>query len=264
MSNLLLKFLPKWFTVGVAVFFLATPQVVAAQVTNGADAVPPTISPLMAYSSPMPLLLQSAVLACPSTAASMRGSGRSMRCLCSRSAASSGSVWGSGTYTDDSRICRAAVHAGQISSNGGAVRFRVTSGLKSYPASTRNGVSSGKWGSWSGSIRFNGGGSEIGSGGSILKTFCPATAAGYRGSGKTISCGCAGSETRAGLVWGSGPYTDDSKICRAAMHAGVIGISGGNVILRMVGPRSSYGRSSANGVNASNYGAWRGSFIFIP
>jgi len=221
----------------------------------------------MASFSPLPLALQSNVPACPSNASTLRGSGRSMRCKCSRAAASSGSVWGSGTYTDDSRICRAAVHAGVISANGGFVTVQATGGLQSYVGNTRNGVTSKKWGSWSGSFRVirgsSFGGSPSGGGGAISKAFCPSNAGSYRGSGRTISCGCAGSETRGGSVWGTGVYTDDSKICRAAMHAGVIGISGGDVTFRMVGPRNSYNGSSSNTVTSGNYGAWRGSFQFF-
>jgi LCCL domain len=256
LSNLVITTRAFLFALAIATFALSNASSVNAQVAPIASA------PF----SPLPFALQSNVPACPSNASSLRGTGRSMRCRCSRAASTSGSVWGSGTYTDDSRICRAAVHAGVISSNGGIVTIQASGGLRSYAGSNSNGVTSGKWGSFGGSFRFSGssgGGAVSGtSGNRSNRAFCPSTAVSYRGSGRTITCSCSGSETRGGSVWGTGTYTDDSKICRAAMHAGIIGLSGGNISFRMVGPRNSYRGSSANSVNSGNYGAWRGSFQF--
>lgn len=69
--------------------------------------------------------------------------------------ASSGTVWGSDIYTDDSSIARAAVHAGVLK-NGetGIVKIEMLAGRSSYTASTRNGVTTTKYGSWPGSYRF--------------------------------------------------------------------------------------------------------------
>jgi hypothetical protein len=66
-----------------------------------------------------------------------------------------GSVWGTDTYTDDSSVCTAAVHAGLITlATGGTVTFEMRPGLDSYPASTRNGIESSSWGTWSSSFVF--------------------------------------------------------------------------------------------------------------
>lgn len=65
------------------------------------------------------------------------------------------SVWGTDIYTDDSRVCSAAVHSGLINTtNGGTVTIEIRPGQASYTASQRYGVSSGSWGSWSGSFVF--------------------------------------------------------------------------------------------------------------
>ncbi|QIX54062.1 LCCL domain protein (plasmid) [Rhodococcus sp. DMU1] len=70
-----------------------------------------------------------------------------------------GSVWGSGTYTDDSSVCTAGVHAGVISQQtGGVVVIVISPGLSSYQGSTANGVTSQDWGNWSGSFQVVGGG----------------------------------------------------------------------------------------------------------
>jgi hypothetical protein len=64
-------------------------------------------------------------------------------------------VWGTDTYTDDSSVCTAAVHAGLITlASGGPVTFEMRPGLDSYEASTRNGIASRSWGVWSSSFVF--------------------------------------------------------------------------------------------------------------
>ena len=159
------------------------------------------------------------------------------------------------------------MHAGVIGISGGNVTFQMVGPRNSYSGSTSNDVNSGNYGAWRGSYQFSGrtttGGGSAGAE-NVQKAFCPSSAASYRGSGRTIACRCSGSDTRGGSVWGSGTYTDDSKVCRAAVHAGMIGNGGGLVRFRMVGSRSSYSKSSANGVSTGNYGAWNGSYVFVP
>ncbi len=214
--------------------------------------------------SPWPaLMLGGGIRNCPNDVRSMRGRNSSFVCRCTASATSTGSVWGTDTYTDDSRVCRAALHRGVISSGGGNIRVTILPGRNSYRGSRRNGVNTGDWGRWDGSFSVAAyGGSGLGGGGIISRASCPSNATQYRGTGRTISCGCSSSAAGSGSVWGSGVYTDDSRICRAAVHAGVIGSGGGNVTFRMVGPRGSYQQSSANGVSTRSYGAWSGSFSF--
>lgn len=66
-----------------------------------------------------------------------------------------GSVWGSDVYTDDSSICSAAVHSGLITArDGGRVTIRIQPGAEFYNGTTRNGVSSQRYGAWQGSFSF--------------------------------------------------------------------------------------------------------------
>jgi hypothetical protein len=68
-----------------------------------------------------------------------------------------GSVWGTGVYTNDSHLCTAAVHSGIISaSTGGTVSYTLLPGRSAYCGSTRNGVSSSSYGSWSTSYSVGG------------------------------------------------------------------------------------------------------------
>lgn len=67
----------------------------------------------------------------------------------------SGSVWGTGIYTDDSSVAAAAVHAGVVAPGQTAeVTINIVDGQSSYVATTANGVSSRSWGSWGGSYSF--------------------------------------------------------------------------------------------------------------
>jgi hypothetical protein len=68
---------------------------------------------------------------------------------------SGGTVWGTGTYTDDSNLAMAAVHAGVLA-NGvtGNVHIKVTAGSSSYTASTSNGVTSLIYGPWPRNYEF--------------------------------------------------------------------------------------------------------------
>jgi hypothetical protein len=61
-----------------------------------------------------------------------------------------GTIWGTGTYSDDSAVCQAAVHAGILSaSRGGTIVVTIADGLTAYPSSIANGVTSSTWGQWS-------------------------------------------------------------------------------------------------------------------
>jgi hypothetical protein len=90
---------------------------------------------------------------------------------------------------------------------------------------------------------------------------CPATAESLRGTGQSLACTCTAAKSSDGNVWGIGPYTDDSRICRAAVHAGIISASGGTIEIQAEKGQSSYEGSSRNGVTTSTYGAWPGSVI---
>ncbi|HLF59946.1 MAG TPA: LCCL domain-containing protein [Acidimicrobiia bacterium] len=65
-------------------------------------------------------------------------------------------------------------------------------------------------------------------------------------------------------VWGTGIYTDDSSVCSAGVHAGVITVEdGGDVIIEIRPGQESYTASSANGVNSGSWGVWTGSFVVV-
>ena len=67
-------------------------------------------------------------------------------------------------------------------------------------------------------------------------------------------------------VIGSGPYTDDSSICSAAVHAGAIGAKdGGEVSIEIRPGEARYAASERNYIRSTAYDRpWSGSFVVLP
>jgi LCCL domain len=67
-----------------------------------------------------------------------------------------GSVYGTGSYTDDSDFATAAVHAGLVKvGEAGFVMVTLEGGKSAYEASTQNGVTTYTYGSWGGGYRLS-------------------------------------------------------------------------------------------------------------
>ena len=84
----------------------------------------------------------------------------------------------------------------------------------------------------------------------------------YRNTGKALSCTCPANFTLQSPVWGQDIYTDDSYICKTALHAGIITRSGGRVSFQMLPGQSSYLGTTRNGVTTLSYGSHAGSYSF--
>uniref|UniRef100_A0A6U4QLW3 LCCL domain-containing protein n=1 Tax=Neobodo designis TaxID=312471 RepID=A0A6U4QLW3_NEODS len=68
---------------------------------------------------------------------------------------------------------------------------------------------------------------------------------------------CPGPECSAsGVAWGTGPYTADSCVCKAARHAGAIGPNGGTFRVSMAPGQSTYGGSTEHGTTTQPYGRY--------
>jgi hypothetical protein len=180
-----------------------------------------------------------------------------MTCSCPAGAGASGSVWGSGPYTGDSAICRAAVHAGVIGSAGGVVDLVQAPGQDAYEASVANGVTTSGWGSYGDSFDFAG----------VIRT--PVTATADLPACTTIptgvdlyDCYCEPDGANKS-IWGNDPYTADSDICTAARHVGYIDAAdGGDVyVLRVQGLASYYGEDS-NDITSGSWDSFASSIIF--
>ncbi len=64
-------------------------------------------------------------------------------------------------------------------------------------------------------------------------------------------------------LYGTDIYTDDSSLCAAAVHAGVITLAGGNISIEILESRDSYNGSTKNGLTSSGFGYWPGSFRIV-
>jgi ABC-type transport system substrate-binding protein len=65
-------------------------------------------------------------------------------------------------------------------------------------------------------------------------------------------------------VWGTDIYTDDSSVCTAAVHVGVITLEdGGDVTIEIRPGEDSYDGSERNGITTLDYPSWGGSFEIV-
>lgn len=207
-----------------------------------------------------------------------------------------GNLWGSDLYTDDSSVCTAAVHAGLLTlAAGGDVAFELRPGATSYRSTLRFGLTSQPWGTWGCSYVLLGaacapGAQRCGSactdvtrdtshcgvcghvcamGESCRGGVCvvgtdvewtssvshlPCTA----GATHTFHCPATPLPTPQPTVWGSGPYTSDSSVCAAAVHAGK---PTATVVVEIRPGLPSYAGTVSHGVTSAGWGAWTCSFV---
>jgi len=65
-------------------------------------------------------------------------------------------------------------------------------------------------------------------------------------------------------IWGTDVYTNDSSICSAAVHAGLISLRyGGRFTIKVLPGASSYTGTVRNGVSSQRYGKWGSSYSFV-
>jgi LCCL domain len=166
-------------------------------------------------------------------------------------------VLGTTTYTDDSALETAAVHAGMLRAGQmGIVKVRVLPGQDRYEAGNQNGVRSSAYGRHIGSFRFT----AV----SVLAPSRTASLSSYRDLvGHSIVVPVVGVVT--GSVWGSDVYTDDSSLAAAVVHAGVL-MPGefGFVKVTLLPGQAHYDESTRGGVTSQPYDAWDGSFRVEP
>src|SRR5213079_554523 len=131
----------------------------------------------------------------------------------------SGAVWGTDLYTDDSVLAVAAVHAGVLKEGErGVVKVTIQRGQDGYTGSTRNGVATQDWAAWEGSYKIEA--TLVGKGAILVKPD-PGNVQAQRGQdGKAFYFEVVGTTT--GTVWGTEVYTDDSALAAAAVHAGLL------------------------------------------
>lgn len=200
----------------------------------------------------VPASAQDTAVACGQNAQGLAGDPGATIAVTCPAGCGGGTVWGTMVYSDDSAICAAAIHAGVLTPAGGTAIVTILPGQEAYPASTMNGITTSEWGSWSRSFSVTPATSAV------ECTQNAQTLAGDPGTVHTVTCpaGCTG-----GSVWGAGVYSDDSAVCLAAVHAGVItAAEGGAVVVTIAPGQEAYPSTTANGVTTSEWGSWSRSF----
>ena len=229
---------------------IASPQTTSAAVSPPAIPAPPGVEPKAASSA--------AVGPCPLRLSINRELPTPFTCHCDAARVQQGSVWGSDVYTDDSGLCRAAVHAGVIAAAGGTLTVIRDAGRALYVGSRRNGIETSDYGAYSDSMHFVGAAMPVAG-----PPPCPLRLSINRALPSPFTCRCDAQATQQGSVWGSDMYTDDSGLCRAAVHAGAIPPSGGTLTVLREPGRALYTGSVRNGVQSSDYGAYSDSMHFL-
>jgi hypothetical protein len=84
-------------------------------------------------------------------------------------------------------------------------------------------------------------------------------------NGERFRFRCPPGKARPGQVVGSGPYTDGSSVCAAAVHAGVIKAASGGIVTIEIRPgEAHYEASSSHFIQTESYERfWSGSFLVV-
>lgn len=176
-----------------------------------------------------------------------------------------GHVWGSDIYTGDSNLDAAAVHAGVIAvGETRKIYIEVVDAPTSFAGSTRNGVTSMKYGNYPTAIKLHQTRPPV-------ETLTRSTLTFDRSSSLPGGSDNAAGATRAatsigeltvlyitgakdGTVWGTHIYTADSDIAAAAVHAGLMAVGEKRVIaVEVVLAPKSYAGTTRNGVTSLPY-----------
>jgi hypothetical protein len=251
----------------------ATPAAATPAAATPAAATPPTLLGAVAAEPTGPVI----EAGCTYDAGQLKGSdGTAFRVSCP-AGCDKGSVYGTGVYTADTSICRAGVHAGAISGQGGTLTVVLQAGRAAYRGSEQNGIESRDYGKFSRSyaVVTNGrlppsastgpdtSGATGATAGSVIEAGCSFDAGqltGNEGTAFRVACpaGCD-----SGSVYGTGVYTADTSICRAGVHAGAIPPTGGTLTIQLAAGRPAYRGSEQNGIKSRDYGKYSRSYAVV-
>lgn len=191
--------------------------------------------------------------------------GDSIKCTCP--ALTSGrTVWGTGRYTVDSDVCRAAVHAGAAPSAGGEVTIYIAEGCPIFRGNAKNGVQSTNYGPYGRTYHFakDAPACEVQTNDDPIAD-CPFSMSVFANMkpGQTWRCKCTESRLKSmGSVYGDGRYTTDSNTCTAALHAGAVKPNGGDVTVHTDLGCNRFPAAQKNGVTSREWRAYPMSYAF--
>lgn len=181
--------------------------------------------------------------------------GKTLTFVCPATDGAKATVYGTDTYTDDSVICAAAIHAGVLKSGrAGMVSIVMDKGAREFRGSERNGVVSRNYGAWPYWYSFFG---EPKPGIVTWRTIWDPWNQIPPDFTEPVTVRCPEVGDTKSPIWGTDVYQKDSAVCVAAVHAGVISPeSGGIVVVSPVpGPRKEFTASERFGVASRNWSA---------
>ncbi|XP_026863253.2 cysteine-rich secretory protein LCCL domain-containing 2 isoform X1 [Electrophorus electricus] len=159
-------------------------------------------------------------------------------------------VWGTSYYDVQSSICRAAVHHGVIDNTGGLVDITRQDNFPFFVKATKNGVES--LSKYKTANAFMVAKVHIASVDcyTTVAEICPFRSTSSHCPRVDCPANCKNEPSYWAPVIGSNIYADNSSICRAAIHAGVIKATGGSVDILALDKRKSYAGSLKNGIQS--------------
>lgn len=168
-----------------------------------------------------------------------------------------GSVYGTGVYTDDSSIAAAAVHAGLVAPGKTAVvRLTTLPGQASYSGSTSNGITSNSYSQYTGSYSL-----AADDGGDSPVLTAPTNLSSWRSRMGGVFFFKVTANAKAGSVWGTNVYTHDTALAAAVVHAGVLRDGETGTVRVTISPaQTSFVGSTLNGLTSNSFGAYDGSY----
>lgn len=166
-------------------------------------------------------------------------------------------IYGLGMYAINSSVCTAAVHWGLFTiEDGGSATIEILQAIDHYPSVSANGLLSLDAEAGAASFMFVPENAPSGP--------WSGTAVVYRGEiGQKHDYDCPPGGS-ASPIWGTGLYTDDSSVCTAAVHAGLITFEQGGIVTIKIRPgREDYRGTVQNHVVSGNWAISSGSYVFV-
>jgi hypothetical protein len=174
---------------------------------------------------------------------------------------SAGGIWGTDTYSDDSEIATAAVHAGLLKEGErGLLDVKMVPPPDAFVGSTRNGITSNRYSSWPSGYVLKKADKDSPLPRSSYDAEIIDQAANRGLPGDRYTMKVTGNTT--GKVWGTDIYTHDSDYGAAAVHAGLLkdGETAALTFILVRSPHKHRG-STKHGVTSEDYGPFFMSYV---
>ena len=185
---------------------------------------------------------------------------------------------GTDNYSNQSKICTSALHSGIISRDGGFITIRIDPGQEFYTSTERNGIESVNGRATDISFSFVSESVKNQSTVAAVNQSSERTELGWKSTlqnlgldeseniGREFNFECTPAPEHIGRTMaaiGTDNYSNQSKICTSALHAGIISRDGGFVTIQIDPGREFYTSTERNGVESSNGRATDISFSFV-